>query len=299
MDDRFAYPYKCHLCNFKTKIKTHYMSHINTGKHKRLQKEYDDMVNIKDEREIATDSTLRSMIENMNTKLNYLLESNKNKDKLIEKQDILLKQQEKSILKQNERIIALENALNVSGETGTPNAPGGVHISGVSGNISMNIDQSTHNTVNIQINPFGKENWDYLTNEEVITIMKGVNECVPELVKRLHFDNNHPENRNVKISNKKLPTIETFDGVRWEAKPKIKTIDGWIKDTVDKLDNEYGDEFKQQASEFLSDLWTKKYGALMNEGDKDHSKVIREVRKSVEYTILNNRDLDKSSKEIR
>ena len=287
--------YCCRACNYSTNIKANYIKHISTRKHSKNQSKQstgqqpsqpnqpsqssqlgNDEAPIVALPVSSEDTTILALIKEMKTmkeQIGYLVSSNKDKDLMIERQ--------------NSRINALESAVKMNPTT----RQGSVNVSGVNNNVS--VDQSTHNTVNIQITPFGKESWDHLDQGSVLKIMKGVHECIPELLRRIHFDKNHPENRNIKIPNKKLSTIETFNGSTWETKPKLPTIDGLIKDVVDRLDYEYADDFKKHASSFLWNLWMQKYSALTNSDDKNHARVSRETRKSVECVILSNRDMSR------
>ena len=294
--------YFCTACNYSTNIKANYIKHMSTRKHNKncthhirnhirtnpcissslLTTESSAGIDSSEQSvpfvSFDGDARIVALVNEMKSikeQIGFLVNSNKDKDLVIERQ--------------NSRIMALESAVKMHPRSQQNKA---VNVSGVNGNVT--VDQSTHNTVNIQITPFGKESWDHLDQETVLKIMKGVNECIPELLRRIHFDDNHPENRNIKIPNKKLSTIETFNGSTWETKPKLPTIDGWIKDAVDRLDYEYADDFKKQASSFLWNLWMQKYSALTNSDDKNHARVSRETRKSVECVILSNRDTSRN-----
>ena len=73
-----------------------------------------------------------------------------------------------------------------------------------SGHIGDNI------TVNIQINPHGKENWSYIL-PQLPKMIKKTNVLIPELVRKLHFDKYHPENHNIQVSNIKSNRIKIKD----------------------------------------------------------------------------------------
>ena len=62
---------------------------------------------------------------------------------------------------------------------------------------------------NITINNYGNENISHLSLEYFRKlIMAGPYGCIPKLVEKIHFDPEHPENQNIKLSNKKLPYIK-------------------------------------------------------------------------------------------
>jgi hypothetical protein len=66
-------------------------------------------------------------------------------------------------------------------------------------------NQTNNNTINIHINAFGKENTDYLDDQAIVECIDRIFNSVPAILKRIHFDPDHPENHNIKITNKKLP----------------------------------------------------------------------------------------------
>lgn len=247
--------FHCVACNYKAQKRANYIRHLETEKHKR---------NVSKSTMSDEDLDLRNLVMEMKTQINIIQEEN----------------------------MSLKNRVQVL-ESSLMNSKGGYT------NCKVNQVNNTNNTfnagstnINIEVKPFGNESWKHLTNDTVLEIMRGVNNCVPELIKKLHFDTSHGENNNVRVPNKKLDHIETFNGVKWEQHPKKDTIDTWIHNSVDKLENEYGEEFRSQASEFLRELWSQKYQIITDVNDKEHKKEMRKTRKEVECVLLSNRDED-------
>jgi hypothetical protein len=94
-----------------------------------------------------------------------------------------------------------------------------------------NINNTTNNTNNIiVVNNYGKENTEYLTVEKIKKLLDRPYDSIQELIKMLHFDSDHPENHNVKITNKKEPYALVWNDPIWELRKK-KSV---VKDLVDK-----------------------------------------------------------------
>lgn len=148
-------------------------------------------------------------------------------------------------------------------------------------NCNINNNITNTNNITININPLGSENWDYLSDDDICRIMKGVNSCIPEMVKTLHFNKMHPENHNIKLPNKKISQMKTFNGESWDTKNKKDVIEGLITNLVDKLETEYGEEFRSNATRFIKELWDKKIGPIT-----DDQKIDKNLRKQVEFSIL-------------
>ena len=79
-----------------------------------------------------------------------------------------------------------------------------------------------HNTNNIQINinNYGHENLDYVTQDFVQNLFSIPYGALPKLIKFIHFHPQHPENHNVKIPNKKQNLALIHNNGKWEYRNK-------------------------------------------------------------------------------
>jgi superfamily II DNA or RNA helicase len=71
-----------------------------------------------------------------------------------------------------------------------------------------------NNIIHITINPVEKPNM-FITDDIIKTILNKGSKSVPELITRLYFDKEHPENHNVYISNKRDFRLSYFNGKEW------------------------------------------------------------------------------------
>ena len=101
----------------------------------------------------------------------------------------------------------------------------------------------TQNTQNnnfkqeIKINAFREENTDYLTPEYIMGIAKrGMYYAIPKLIEKIYFNENHPENQNVKITNEKSKYGEIFDGTRFIKCAKNLIVKDMICVSIDIID---------------------------------------------------------------
>ena len=63
------------------------------------------------------------------------------------------------------------------------------------------------------INSFGKENTSYITKDYIDSLIsQGPMNIIPTLLKYIHFNPNHKENHNIKITNKKDNYAQIFNG---------------------------------------------------------------------------------------
>jgi hypothetical protein len=84
----------------------------------------------------------------------------------------------------------------------------------------------TNNTQhNIVINAFGSEALEHITPEFIDQCVRRRNKGLVELIEKIHFDQEHPENNNLRATNIKLPFIKYNDGRMWKLARKDKLLD--------------------------------------------------------------------------
>jgi len=71
-----------------------------------------------------------------------------------------------------------------------------------------------NNIIHITINPVEKPNM-FITDDIIKSILNKGSKSVPELITRLYFDKEHPENHNVYISSKRDFRLSYFNGKEW------------------------------------------------------------------------------------
>jgi hypothetical protein len=77
---------------------------------------------------------------------------------------------------------------------------------------TTNIDNTiNNNNTIININNYGKERLDYLTFDKMFLIFKNSNNIPTLLAKEIHFNDNFPENNNIKYENEKTALIKKDD----------------------------------------------------------------------------------------
>jgi len=216
--------YTCDICCFYSKQKNDYNRHLKTKKHKNnLSNLKENMVMTTNDHKMTTndhkmttndhkmttkkhkyscdfcDSTFSSKPHKRRHELHFCKENTSimsNKIQTLEKEK---KKLEKEIIKLIDKVGTVNN--------------------------------TTNNTNNIiVVNNYGKENTDYLSVEKIKKLLNRPYDSVQELIKMLHFDVNHPENHNVKITNKKEPYALVWNNPIWELRKK-KSV---VKDLVDK-----------------------------------------------------------------
>ena len=150
-------------------------------------------------------------------------------------------------------------------------------------NNNNKIENQTNNNITININSFGNENTDYIDNKAIMACISKVYKSIPSLLEKLHFDPKHPENHNIKITNKKLPYASVMgDNQKWKTMDRKNAIESMVISSYNMLDEKYAenkDKFhssKQQSFE--------RFQSKFETEDKD---LMKQIKTEVDMMVLN------------
>lgn len=303
--------YACELCQFNTKIKTHFNRHINTPKHKRkylnskINNETTKQGDIKsknDELKNDIDSNPENIVQNDDKKIKITIaDSCKNNTTLTTKVYLqcefcgrklstkghlarhiksfcpaLKTKKESNILKDmleeqkkqfaNERANLykqIEKLLDKVGNT-------------------TNIQSNIKNT--ITLNSYGNENLSHITHNLKTSLLKLPYVMIPKLIEAVHFNDDHPENKNIALTNSRDNKIKVFSDNRWIYRDKEETINDLVEGKYYILDT----HFDQVNSSLDSENKTNfiKFKQYINSEDKEFC---NKLKRDCEMVLLNNR----------
>ena len=210
--------YKCIYCNFKTTLKTNYMSHIvtlkhfkNTSEHKKLNVEFNDMpiVNIQDKllKCKYCDKPFKHK-QSMHYHIKFSCTKNKDEDlkelvRLMNLQKNENDQLKKKVSEMEEEMTKIKQAKNIKKLTQKLQINGNIHIQN-----------------NIQLLAYKDTDISHLTDKDYINCIKQVNYCVKKMIEKIHFNPEKPENMNIYISNIKDKYMMVYDGNTWNLSTK-------------------------------------------------------------------------------
>ena len=133
---------------------------------------------------------------------------------------------------------------------------------------------------NIKINNYGCENLDYLTSEKINQLIEAPYTSIPKLIEEVHYHPKHPENHNMKITNKKDPYIKLLDGNTWRLDNRKKVIEGLIEKGKIMLD-------KYRIEELHSDFKNKCYDQFSEQIEGEDRELIKQMIGDLELLIIN------------
>ena len=108
--------------------------------------------------------------------------------------------------------------------------------------------------------------------------------CIPQLIKRIHFDPRKPENHNVYISNIKNKYIMIYDGIKWNLQSQDETIDNLI-DTNEFVLEQKLEEWVENGKDYPEIM--RKFNRYLGKKEKDE--VINKIKEEIKLVLFNNR----------
>lgn len=92
------------------------------------------------------------------------------------------------------------------------------------------IHQENNIQVNVVVpNAFGNENLAFLTERFLTNCLLNQNDGLKELVKEIHYNQNIPENHNIRFKSSKQKLLETYTDGRWIESDQNNTLDSMIQ----------------------------------------------------------------------
>ena len=255
--------YHCKCCDYTTDRSDHFTKHLNSKKHIAMEKKSGDYVM----------SMLQKMAERIDEidKRNIKLEEQN--IKLNERCDILskicetLKKENKELCKTTENNGIKSTIMNTNSNNNN------VY------NISINIDRNT----------FENENLNALDGQ-VKRLIKNKDGAIAEIVKRLHFNVKHPENRNIRAEGVKSGMIgiheATESGKEWIKKNKKQALEDIAINATQQFKDKAEEE---ELSTVMEDTLKKMTEPIIDPAHFDHKRKLRTECKNIEAVLLTER----------
>jgi hypothetical protein len=148
--------------------------------------------------------------------------------------------------------------------------------------INTNQNIETQN-ITININAFGNENTDYLDDKDIIACIGRVYKSIPSLLEKIHFDPKHPENHNIKITNKKLPYASVMgNNQKWKTVDRKDAIDTMVNNSYNILD----DKFKENKDK-IPVTKQEHFRGFQSRFDTEDKELMKEIKSEVDMMVLN------------
>jgi len=141
----------------------------------------------------------------------------------------------------------------------------------------------TQNINIININAFGNENTDYIDDHVILDCIGRVYKSIPSLLEKIHFDPKHPENHNIKITNKKLPYASVMgNNKKWKTVDRKDAIDTMVTNSYNMLDEKYSEN-----KDKLPISKQQHFRGFQNKFESEDKEVLKQIKTEVDMMILN------------
>ena len=300
---------KCEICNYSAKTKYNYLRHLKTKKHifstnslldnsllKKCSKQHEHKMNKNEQKCQKNEHKMNKNEHKMNKNeqnapfCEYCFKTYKSKPSLMRHLKLYCKvkkeyDQEKE--QDKKEIIELKSQVNkLIDKVG--NRVNLTYNTKVNKTNTLEITNS-HNTQNIenqniQLNNFGKENLTMLTDEVKKQMIKGPYGMFPKMMELIYFNDKFPENKNIKLLNRKDDVLQIYDKEKgWKFVDKKETIDDFLEDKSFEIDSYYDNNdigfntFAKKTYERFRELY-----------DSDDKILWERIRKQVDLVLWNN-----------
>lgn len=156
------------------------------------------------------------------------------------------------------------------------------------GNTTTNSHNNSNNkienqNITININAFGNENLDYIDDKAIIECISRVYKSIPSLLEKIHFDPEHPENHNIKITNKKLPYASVMgNNKKWKTVDRKDAIETMVVNGYNILDEKY-----TESKDSFPVRKQQNFEGFQNKFESDDKELMKQLKTEVDMMILN------------
>ena len=276
--------YTCQLCNYSTKIKSQLNRHNNTKKHQARinggnpNSEFTVLIQNNPKNIQNNPQNIQNDPQNIHSNYNcdycdkqFTLYTNKRRHELhrckhrydnasykkLFMEEKKLHQKEKKELRKQ-----IEILLDKVGDTTINN----------------------NNTQNIQLNSYGKEDLNHITDSMKTQMLKIPYGMIPKMIEAVHFNNDKPENKNIAFTNKKDNKIKVYTNDKWIFKDKEEILTDLIDGKYFILDTHY-----DNVVENLNKTYKTSYEKFRTFYDENDKILHDQLKKDCELLLLNNR----------
>jgi len=148
----------------------------------------------------------------------------------------------------------------------------------------VGITQNIQN--NIKILAYKNTDLSHLTDQDYIYCLNRSNMCIPQLIKRIHFDPEKPENHNIYIGNIKNKYVMTYDGNKWNLQSQNETIEDLI-DTNEFVLEQKLEEWVENGKEYPDIM--RKFNRYLEKKEKDD--IVNAIKEEIKLILFNNRKI--------
>ena len=148
-------------------------------------------------------------------------------------------------------------------------------------------NNNINNSKNIIINNYGNENLKHLRSKDFANLLDGIYSAVPKLIEKIHFDPEHPENQNIKYTNKRSPYLKIIKDNKWQFVSKKEELLDLIDNKCFILKEKYYGILEKKKYK-ITDKQRNKIEEFMEKYHEEDKKMTLDLIERTELMLLNN-----------
>jgi hypothetical protein len=154
---------------------------------------------------------------------------------------------------------------------------------GTTNNNTTNTNNIETQNINIIIKAFGNENTDYIDDKAILACISKVYKSIPSLLEKIHFDPKHPENHNIKITNKKLPYASVMgNNQKWKTVDRKDAIETMVINGYNMLDEKYAEN-----KEKIPASKQQNFEGFQSKFESEDKDLMKQIKTEVDMMVLN------------
>ena len=238
--------YKCECCNYFTKIKTQYLRHLKSKKHIKFslsygqkgEKKYKSPHLYHNLPHFTTQTQNHSFFNCEPHRCQYCEKSFSREDSLIRHQNDNCKKKNMEVRVEGQyqeliKLLEKEREDHKEQLDKVLDRVGNTTINNHTNNLTQ--------TNNVQLNNYGSENLDMLTDKFMKKMVSFPYTAIPKMIKKIHFNEKYPENQNIRMLNKRDGKLQILQQDKWIYVDKKEHMTQLIDDKNYILDQYYED----------------------------------------------------------
>lgn len=142
-------------------------------------------------------------------------------------------------------------------------------------------NNTTNNTININLNTFGQEDTSYLTHDFLSYCLMNPRKGLTSLIENIHYNKEYPSNQNIRCKSLKQNIFEKYIDAEWRACDASNTLDELIRKGYRILNTHYTEHFMNDPEVQENEMTQRaleKFRYLSDTASNDYYAVKRELR---------------------
>ena len=121
-----------------------------------------------------------------------------------------------------------------------------------------------------------------LTKSFLTKMIKYPYPAIPKMIEEIYFNDNYPENKNIRMLNKKDNKLQILKELKWNYVQKEETIRMLIEDQ-----NYHMDKFYQENKDKFNETYQRRYDGFQKKMDNNDKCVLKDINCETELVFWN------------